>query len=342
MNETAQRKDEHLRINLEENVSSALTAGFEKYHFIHNALPEIDLHNVDLKSTFLGRSLSAPLLISSMTGGTERASRINQSLAKAAQHFGIAIGVGSQRVALEDSDAAESFKIRKYCPDSLVLANLGAVQLNYGLSTDHCRQAVEMIEADALILHLNPLQEALQPEGDTKFSGLLSKIEMVCKQVTVPVIVKEVGWGIDASLAARLAQVGVSAVDVAGAGGTSWSQVEMHRLTDPVLIKTAGAFNGWGLPTADCLAEISRELPHLPLIASGGLKDGIDAAKSIALGARLAGFAGLFIRAASASNEALELEISAIIQQLRTAMFAIGACNLNALRHTPRLVRTER
>ncbi|MFN3929561.1 MAG: type 2 isopentenyl-diphosphate Delta-isomerase, partial [Thermoflexus sp.] len=224
----SQRKADHIRINLEEDVSfGQLTTGFERLRFVHRALPELDLQEVDLSTTFFGKTLKAPLLISSMTGGTEEAGRINRNLAEAAQARGIAMGLGSMRAALERPELLPTFQVRRYAPDILLFANLGAVQLNYGYTVDHCRRAVELVKADALILHLNPLQEALQPEGDTNFAGLLRKIEAVCKALPVPVVVKEVGWGISEEVARLLADAGVAAIDVAGAGGTSWSQVEM-------------------------------------------------------------------------------------------------------------------
>src|SRR3989304_6622209 len=227
-----------------------LTTGMERLRFDNAALPELDLRAIDTGLTFLGRRLSAPLLISSMTGGTQAARRINLGLAQAAQHAGVAMGLGSLRAALEDPSLAETFQVRRTAPDILLLANLGAVQLNYGYGPEQCRRAVDLVEADALVLHLNALQAAPQPEGDTDFSGLLAKIEQVGKGLTVPVVAKEVGWGISAADARRLVEAGVAAIDVAGAGGTSWSQVEMHRTADPQAARLAAAFVGWGIPTA--------------------------------------------------------------------------------------------
>ena len=223
------RKSDHIRINLEEDVRSGLTSGLERYRFVHRALPELDLDDIDLSQVLFGRRLRSPVLISSMTGGTDQAAEINRRLAEAAQETGIAMGLGSQRAALQHPELAPSYQVRRYAPDVLLLANLGAIQLNYDYGVDECRRAVEMVEADALILHLNALQEALQPEGDTRWAGLLEKIEQVCRALPVPVIAKEVGWGFSEQDARRLAEAGVRAIDVAGAGGTSWSQVEMHR-----------------------------------------------------------------------------------------------------------------
>ncbi len=332
---TGRRKDEHLRINLERDVRSGLRTGFEDYRFLHQALPELDLAQVRTDLTLFGRRLAAPLLISSMTGGTPEAARINRRLAEAAQAVGVALGVGSQRAALEDPAAAASFQVRAYAPDVLLFANLGAVQLNYGYGVDHCRRAVDMIQADALVLHLNPLQEALQPEGDTNFAGLLSKIEAVARALEVPLVVKEVGWGISPQVARRLADAGVAAIDVAGAGGTSWSQVEMHRAPDEHHRRLAAAFVDWGIPTAESLRYVRAVAPEVRVFASGGLRTGVDAAKALALGATLAGFAGPLLRAAARSAQTVADELRLLHAQLRVTMFAVGAADLEALRQAP-------
>lgn len=333
--DTAIRKADHIRINLEENVRSGLTTGLERLTFAHQALPELDLNAVDTSVTWFGRRLSAPLLISSMTGGTGHAGPINRNLAAAAQATGIAMGVGSQRAALEEAAQAATFQIRDLAPDILLFANLGAVQLNYGYGVEECRRAVEMIQADALILHLNALQEAVQPEGDVNFAGLLTKIEAVARALPVPVIAKEVGWGIGAQAARQLADAGVAAIDVAGAGGTSWSQVEMHRARTDSQRRIAAAFLDWGLPTAEALRQARAAAPGLPLIASGGLKDGIDVAKCIALGARLCGLAGPFLKAADASTEAVVQTIHDLTRELQIAMFVAGAGDIEQLARTP-------
>ena len=328
------RKADHIRINLQEDVQSSLSTGLERLNFINEALPELNLGNVDTSVTIFGRRLSAPILISSMTGGTEQAGLINQRLAQAAQEKGIAFGVGSQRAALENPQLAESFDIRKFAPDALIFANLGAVQLNYGYGIDQCIRAVDMVAADGLFLHLNALQEALQPEGDTDFSGLLHKIEKVCKRCPVPVIVKEVGWGISGQTAKRLADVGVRGVDVAGAGGTSWSQVEMHRMSDAHKARIAAAFRNWGIPTADAVRQVRALAPGLLVIASGGIRDGVDMAKCLALGADLTGMAGPFLRAAVQSLEAVIDVIDELSQTLKISMFAAGAGDIVALKNT--------
>ncbi len=330
---TGQRKADHIRINLDEDVSAkGVTAGWERFRLEHCALPEIDLSAVDLAVEFLGHDLAVPLLISSMTGGTPQGGEINRRLATAAQTLGCAMGVGSIRAALEDPRLADSYRVRERAPDVMLLVNLGAVQLNYGYEPDDCRRAVELLDAQALVLHLNPLQEALQPEGNTNFSGLLARIEAVCQALPVPVIVKEVGWGITGDRARLLQEAGVAAVDVAGAGGTSWSEVERHRMPTAERERVAAAFAGWGIPTADCLRSCRAACPDLPLVASGGVHDGVDAAKALALGADLVGIAGPLLRAAAVSDEAVETELMVVREQLRVAMFAVGAAEVGALR----------
>lgn len=333
------RKADHIRINLEEDVRSGNRTGLERLFFQNEALPDFNLNRVDLSIELFGKKLAAPILISSMTGGTDRAIILNQRLAEAAQTKKIALGVGSQRAALEDSDQAESFEVRKTAPNALIFANLGAIQLNYGYGIDHCIRAVEMVEADALFLHLNALQEALQPEGDTNFLGLLPKIEQVCKTLPVPIIVKEVGWGISGETARRLAEAGVRGVDVAGAGGTSWSQVEMHRMNDPQFARVAAAFRDWGIPTVDAIRQVREKAPNLVLFASGGIRNGVDIAKCIALGASLAGLTGPFLKAAVQSSEDVLNVVDELTDALRICMFAAGAPDISKLKTIPLVER---
>ena len=329
--ELVTRKSDHIKINLEQDVRSALTTGLENYRFLHDALPDLSLDAVDSSLALFGKRLSAPILISSMTGGTSEAETINLRLAEAAQTVGVAMGVGSQRAALEHPEQAATFQVRRAAPDILLFANLGAVQLNYGYTVDHCRRAVDMIQADALILHLNPLQEAVQKGGDTNFAGLAKRIEEVCKKVGVPVIAKEVGWGISDKTAKVLADCGVSAIDVAGAGGTSWSQVEMHRAPDEFTRQLAATFVGWGIPTAESIQLVKKALPDMTVFASGGLKDGLDIAKCVALGATLGGMAGNFLKAAAVSTEnAIEM-MKLTKKQIEVTMFACGANSLREL-----------
>jgi isopentenyl-diphosphate delta-isomerase len=324
-----QRKADHIRINLEQDVRSGLTTGLERYRFVHEALPELDLAAVDLTVSLFGKKLAAPILVSSMTGGTEEAGEINRRLAEAAQECGVAMGVGSQRAALEDPKQIPTFAVtRKVAPDILLFANLGAVQLNFGCTIEHCRRAVDMLQADALILHLNPLQEAVQAGGNTNFSGLAKNIEGISKKLEVPVIVKEVGWGISERTAKILADCGVSAIDVAGAGGTSWSQVEMHRAPDEFTRQLAGTFVDWGIPTADSILNVKKAAPGMIIFASGGLKDGLDIAKCIALGATLGGMAGQFLKAASVSIEKVVEMLKLTKRQIEVTMFAAGVKNL--------------
>jgi isopentenyl-diphosphate Delta-isomerase len=323
-----QRKADHIKINLEKDVRSALTTGLEKYHFVHEALPELDLDQVDASLSLFGKRLAAPILISSMTGGTADAESINLRLAEAAQEMKIAMGVGSQRAAIENIDQAKTFQVRRAAPDILLFANLGAVQLNYGYGLEQCRLAVEMIEADALILHFNPLQEAVQDAGDTNFAGLAAKVEELCKTLEVPVIAKEVGWGISERTAKVLADCGVAAIDVAGAGGTSWSQVEMYRAPDEFTRELAATFVGWGIPTAESILNVKKAAPGMTVFASGGIKDGLDIAKCIALGATLGGMAGQFLKAASISARGAVQMMKLTKRQIEVTMFATGVGTL--------------
>lgn len=335
-----ERKSDHIRINLEEDVNfKALTTGLENYRFRHNALPELDLQDVDTTCRLFGKTLRAPLLIASMTGGAEQARTINRRLAEAGEERGIAMGVGSQRAALEDQTLAETFQVRRVAPRLLLFANLGAVQLNYGYGVDHCRRAVAMIEADALILHFNVVQEAVQPEGDTNFANLYRKVEAVCRQLPVPVIAKEVGWGFSEENARRLADCGVAAIDVAGSGGTSWSQVEMYRAQTAMQRRIAATFIDWGTPTSEAILNARRGAPQLPLIASGGLRNGLDIAKCLGLGATLGSMASPFLKAAVQSAEAVAEVIDTLQAELKIAMFAAGIPTLSDLQETPHLCR---
>jgi isopentenyl-diphosphate delta-isomerase len=337
MNDTTEkRKREHIETVLNEDVSAkGITTGFERFFFEHQALPELAIDHVDLATEVFGRRLAAPFLISSMTGGTEPARGINRHLAEAAQSLGIAMGVGSQRAAIERADLSETYRVRRVAPDILLFANLGAVQLNYGYGLDHARRAVEMIEADALFLHLNPLQEAVQAGGDRDWRDLVTKIEKLARTLPAPIVVKEVGNGIRADLARRLADAGVAAIDVAGAGGTSWSEVEAYRQPEPRAQRIAHAFAGWGIPTALALIDAVAAVPHLPVFASGGIRTGIDAAKAIRLGAALVGTAAPILGGAARAAAAVRERMSTMIEELRIAAFCTGSPNLAALRTAP-------
>jgi isopentenyl-diphosphate delta-isomerase len=339
---TSTRKAEHLRINLEEDVAAkGVRTGFESYRFMHCALPEIDLAEVSTATEVLGWRLASPLFISCMTGGTESAHRINCVLAETAEELGIALGLGSARVLLERPDALPTFAIRDLAPSVPLFANLGAVQLNRGVTAGDCHRLVEMLGADALVLHLNALQEALQPEGDTCFGGLLDRIETVATQLDVPVVVKEVGWGIAPDLVTALLDAGVAAVDVAGAGGTSWSEVERHRLGDSPAAHTAAAFAGWGIPTAVALTQARAAAPNGVIFASGGVRSGLDVAIATALGADLVGVAGPFLRAAVEGTDACAELGREWVDVLRIAMFCTGSADLASLRAGARLVRDD-
>lgn len=331
---TQNRKADHLRVCLEEEVQfQHVTHGLERYRFVHCCLPELDRQEVKTNTTFLGKSLGAPLLISSMTGGTEYAQMINSRLAQVAQHYQLAMGVGSQRVAIENPEVIKTFAVRSIAPDILLFANLGAVQLNYGYGLDECRRVIDWLEADALVLHLNPLQECVQTRGDRDFRGLLTKISQLCQQLPVPVVAKEVGNGISAKMAHMLIEAGVSAIDVAGAGGTSWAKVESQRAKDPLQRRLGETFANWGLPTADCVTQIRAIAPTIPLIASGGLRTGLDVAKAIALGADLAGLAYPFLQAAAAAETALYELTDALIAEVSTVLFCTGTATLPGLRN---------
>lgn len=338
--ETQRRKADHIRVCLEQDVQcSQTTTGLENYRFQHCCLPELDWADLDISSTFLGKSLGAPLLISSMTGGTEQARLINTRLAIAAQTYGLAMGVGSQRVAVESPDVMDTFSIRRYAPNCLLFANLGAVQLNYGYGLTECQRVVDALEADALILHLNVLQESVQSQGDRNFKGLLGKIEALCDRLPVPVIAKEVGNGISAAMAQRLVDAGVTAIDVAGAGGTSWARVEGGRATDPRQRRLGQTFGDWGLPTAECIEQIRAIAPTVPLIASGGIRNGLAAAKAIALGADLVGLAHPFLMAANESEESVALLADCLTEELRTVLLCTGNADIAALKTSKSLQR---
>ncbi len=331
MNDIRQRKDDHLHINLHKDVNSEISTGFEQYAFVHCALPDLNFEEVSTRTNFLGFELNYPILISSMTGGTQEGDRVNLHLAEAAENKRIAMGVGSQRAVIEDSSRISKSQLRKAAPTIPLFANLGAVQLNYGFSIDECQRAVDLIEANGLILHLNPLQEALQQGGQTNFAGLSKKIELVCSKIKVPVIVKEVGWGISAAAARHLADLGVAVIDVAGAGGTSWSEVERYRTDDEMHHRISAQFRGWGIPTAEAVIQVHEALPNIPIIASGGLKRGMDLAKSMALGAALGGFAGVLLKPAAISTQKVIEALDEIALELRLTMFAAGLGNINSL-----------
>lgn len=329
---TERRKSRHLDVCLEEDVASRLDAGWDGVRLHHEALPEIALADVDVSTSFLGRPLRAPLLISSMTGGTARAAEINRRLAAAAEAAGIAFALGSGRAMLEDPALRSTFDVRGVAPHVTLFANLGAVQLNYGIRPDDARRLVDDLGADGLYVHLNPLQEALQPGGDTNFRALEPKLAALCAALDVPVVAKSVGSGIAPSTAARLLGCGVAAIDVAGAGGTSWARVEGKRSGDAARERIAEAFGDWGFPTPRATAALRAALPETPLVASGGIRHGVHVAKALALGADLAGLALPFLRAAEESEAAPGALIDELVTALRVAMFATASRTIADLR----------
>jgi isopentenyl-diphosphate Delta-isomerase len=339
---TQRRKKEHLELCLDPPfVADPKGTGLDKYSFVHNALPEIDIDEIDLGTNFLGKRLKAPLLISSMTGGFDMARKVNRNLAAAAQSLGLAMGVGSQRVAIEEPSAADSFQVRDLAPDILLLGNVGAVQLNYGYGVEQCRKAVAMIGADGLILHLNVLQEAVQPEGNRNFKGLARRIAEVCRELGVPVVAKEVGFGISADAALRLEQAGVKAIDVAGRGGTSWYAVESKRSGQKGQAREL-TFADWGIPTEETLAQVRRAVPDMELVASGGIRNGLDVAKAIALGANVAAIGQPLLAPALESADKVIESLAKVIHEIKVAMLCVGAGDLTALGKAPLVRRSGR
>ncbi|WP_027681811.1 type 2 isopentenyl-diphosphate Delta-isomerase [Rhizobium leguminosarum] len=336
MSDTAlsRRKDDHLDIVLNRLTAPATVAsGWEYIRFEHCALPELDLTQIDLRASLLGKTLRAPLLISSMTGGMLRAEAINRHLSEAAQALGIAMCVGSQRVSLQSRDSQGLTRaLRRLAPDIPLLANIGAAQLREADGLDLALRAVDALEADALIVHLNPLQEAVQPEGDRDWRGVLAQIARAARSVGVPIVAKEVGSGLSASVACALVEAGVAVIDVAGAGGTSWAAVEGERARGTADRAVAMAFADWGIPTPASVKAVRRALPRVKLIASGGIRDGVDVAKAIRLGADIAGQATGVLGAATVSTEAVVAHFEIVIRQLAVACFCTGSADLAALR----------
>lgn len=337
---TNRRKVEHIDILNRDPGTDRNAAAFDAIQLTHRALPELNLDEVDPAVTFLGKKLSFPLLISSMTGGDDDLIRtVNRNLALAAEHCRIAMGVGSQRVMFTHPEARSSFALREFAPTALLFGNIGAVQLNKGFGIRECREAVEVLEADALYLHLNPLQEAVQPEGDTCFKGLAAKIGQIASELPVPVMVKEIGSGLSVSDAMLLQASGIRILDVAGRGGTSWARIEHHRHDDPG--NDLGLlFQDWGIPTPAALQALAplAESGNLTLIASGGIRNALDMVKSVILGASLAGMAKPFIAPAMESPEAVIAKIESLRTAFRTAMFLLGTPTLAQLRGNTELI----
>jgi isopentenyl-diphosphate Delta-isomerase len=329
---TSRRKKEHVSIVLNEDVECrSRTTGFERFEFEHNALPDINASDIDTSVEFVGKKLNFPFLVSCMTGGYSKSHMINKILAQICEERRIAFGVGSQRQALENPMYHKTYKIvRKIAPTIPVIGNIGAAEIANLKDATQIQKLVDMIEADAFAVHLNPLQEYLQPEGNTKYHGVLKGIELLVHQLSVPVIVKEVGAGISASAAQKLMDVGVSIIDVAGAGGTSWAGIEILRSNEHSL---ANAFWNWGIPTVESIQAVRKLSKNIFLIGSGGIRNGIDIAKAIALGANMAASAAPILRAL---NEGGEKAVRKILdlwkKELRGVMFLTGSRNISYLR----------
>jgi isopentenyl-diphosphate delta-isomerase len=330
-----QRKKDGIDIPLQKNVQAKTTSTYLEYvKLVHNALPELDYDDIDTSTKFLDKKFAAPIIIDSMTGGTDEATVINGRLGELAEKYGFGMGLGSQRAGLKSEELAATYSIaRKNAPNAFLIANIGGAQLAKGLTIDEARKIVKMIKANALVVHLNPLQELVQPEGEPRYKGVLDKISDLAKTIDVPVIVKEVGAGISKEVAIKLEMAGVAAINVAGAGGTSWAGVEKLRaeaVKDDLKRHLGEMFWDWGIPTAASLIEVHRAV-RVPLIASGGIRNGLEVAKCIALGASMTAMAYPFLRAASQSRENLFAFANTLVAELRSAMFLVGAKNISAL-----------
>ena len=336
--ETRKRKADHIRISLNQNVQARkTTTGFEDIHFVHNALPEIDRAKIKLSTTVFNHEFKAPLIAGAITGGTREATKINAVIAEAVEDLGLGMGVGSQRVAIENKKLEKSFDIsRKKAPTAFLIANLGGPQLMKGYGLNEVKKAIEMIEANAVAIHLNPLQEAVQPEGETNFRGLLEKIGEIARKLDTPVIVKETGAGIAAEEAEKLEAKGVKGIDVSGAGGTSFAAVEYYRAKQNRKFQRelGDVFWDWGIPTAVSLVEVS-ETVRIPVIASGGIRTGTGIGKALALGASLTSLSTPILRAAVKGVKETKSKLSLLMEELRNAMFLVGADSVQALRKKP-------
>jgi isopentenyl-diphosphate delta-isomerase len=343
--EIRKRKSDHIRISLNQNVQARkITTGFEDIHFVHKALPEIDRKKIDLSTIVFNHKFEAPLIAGAITGGTEEATTINAVIAEAVEELGLGMGVGSQRAAIENKKLEKTFAVvREKAPTAFLIANLGGPQLVKGYGINEVKKAIEMIEADAVAIHLNPLQEAVQPEGETDFTGLLEKIGGIARKLDTPVIVKETGAGVAAEEAERLAAKGVKGVDVSGAGGTSWAAVEHYRAKrhrKSFQRRLGDVFWDWGIPTAVSLVEVSQTV-NVPVIASGGIRTGTDMAKALALGASLTSLSAPILRAAVKGVKETKSQLSLLIEELRNAMFLVGADSVQALHKKPVVITGE-
>lgn len=330
------RKLDHIFVSLKEDVESNVKNGFEDINLVHRALPEIDKDEVDLTTNFLGKKLNAPIVISGMTGGHEKAKKINKNLAIAAQELGIAMGVGSQRAAIEDKGLEDTYSTaRDVAPNIFLIGNLGAVQFSKGYGIGEAEKAIKMIDADALAIHINPLHEAIQPKGDVNFKECLKKIKELGK-LKVPIIAKETGAGIAREEATALEKAKVSCIDVGGAGGTSFAAVEYYRSKKKENL--GEIFRDWGIPTAISTIEV-LEYVKVPIISSGGIRNGIQVAKALALGAKACGLALPLLKEASKGSEDVVNRIKQIIEELKISMFLIGAKNIEGLKSADLVIR---
>jgi isopentenyl-diphosphate Delta-isomerase len=336
---TGKRKEDHIRICLGNKAQAKnVTAGFEDIQLIHRALPEVNKGKISLSTTFLGKKFSAPIIVGAMTGGTQQATQINSSIAQAVEKLGLGMGVGSQRAAIEERKLEETYAVaRKMAPNAFLIANIGGVQLVHGYGLKEVKKVVEMIDADAVAVHLNALQEAVQPEGQTNFKGVLAKIGEIASALDTPMIVKETGAGISSEDAKALEDAGVKAIDVGGVGGTSFAAVEFYRSSakeNKVPNLSGKAFWDWGIPTAVSLIETVQTV-KLPVIASGGIRSGTDIAKALALNASLASISQPILQTAVKSAKETENKLSCLIEELRNALFLIGAEKITDLSKTP-------
>jgi isopentenyl-diphosphate delta-isomerase len=339
------RKREGIEIPLKENIQGKKNSTYLEYvKLFHNALPELDFDEIDLSCTFLGKSFSAPLIIDSMTGGTDEAFLINKRLGQIAEKYGLGMGLGSQRAGLKSEKLVDSYSIaRKVAPNAFLIANIGGAQLSEGLSTSDVKKIIKMINADALAIHLNPLQELIQPEGEPRFRGILKKIANLVNEIEIPVIVKEVGSGISADVALRLKSAGVESINIAGSGGTSWAGIEKIRADqhhEHIKSKLGELFWDWGIPTALSILLVSKSV-KMPIIASGGLRNGLEIAKCLILGSDLCAMAFPFLRKASESEEELENFTKLILTEIKSTMFLLGAKNIKSLKNT-RYILTDK
>jgi len=340
--ETRKRKAEHIRISLNKNVQARrVTTGFEDVHFVHKALPEVDKQKVNLFTTVFEHRFAAPLIVGAITGGTSEAMKINSVIAGAVEELGLGMGVGSQRAAIEDKELENTFAVvRKNAPTAFLIANLGGVQLVNGYGLKEARRAIEMIDADAIAIHLNPLQEAVQPEGQTRFEGILRRIHEIAERLDKPVIAKETGAGIAAGEAKKLESAGVKGIDVSGAGGTSWAAVEYYRAKErrnSSQRRLGDIFWDWGIPTAASVVEVSKTA-KVPVIASGGIRDGVDVAKALGLGASLASLSQPMLHAAARGVKETVEALSLLMEELRNVMFLVGAESVRDLKKAPLVV----